>query len=253
MGNSQNTAADDKLNILRDTFRYFKKCGCNDLLEFFLCGEHRIIYKPLKYFAAYDNHLKKFRNTDAVILEIGVQHGGSAQMWKKYFGRDAKIIGVDIDERCRKFADDQISIEIGSQDDTDFWDYFKEKYPRIDVLLDDGGHTMQQQIITFRQMFPHIRDGGIYLCEDCATSYCERYGGGKHPDTFLEFTKRLIDELNAMSANNLLTPNEKLAVTYNSQNIGGIHFYPSMVVIDKHHVDMPYDLVDVAVGKGGLQ
>lgn len=43
---------------------------------------------------------------------------------------------------------------------------FKEKYPCVDILLDDGGHTMNQQITTFREMFPHIQDGGLYMCED---------------------------------------------------------------------------------------
>ena len=99
-------------------------------------------------------------------------------MWKDYFGKDAKIIGIDIDERCKAFEEDQISIEIGSQESVEFWNGFKKKYPRVDILLDDGGHTMQQQIVTFQQMFPHIKDGGIYMCEDCHTSYREEYGGG---------------------------------------------------------------------------
>lgn len=32
-------------------------------------------------------------------------------MWKYYFGKQAKIIGVDIDERCRQFTDEQITVE----------------------------------------------------------------------------------------------------------------------------------------------
>ena len=235
--------------MLRGAFRYFKKCDCNDLLEHFFCDEHRVIDKPIRYFAVYDKYLKKFRNTDAVILEIGVQNGGSTQMWKKYFGKDAKIIGVDIDERCKSVADEQITIEIGSQDDVDFWKYFQEKYPRVDVLLDDGGHTMLQQIITFQQMFPHLRDGGIYMCEDCGTSYWPSHGGGNHPNTFIGFAKRLIDEMNAFDIQRVT--NEKV-VTYNTLNIGEIHFFPGIVTIEKHHIDLPYDLMNIRYGRGGI-
>lgn len=235
--------------MIRAAYRYFKKCGYNDLLEYLLCEDHRVIDKPIKYFSIYDKYFKKFRNTDAVILEIGVQNGGSTQMWKKYFGKDAKIIGVDIDERCRSVADEQITIEIGSQDDVEFWKYFKEKYPRVDVLIDDGGHTMAQQIITFQQMFPHLRDEGIYLCEDVGTSYWSSYGGGNHPNTFIEFTKRLIDEINAFDIQRVTKEN---VVTYNTLNISEIHFSQAMVVIEKHSKDLPFDLMNIKYGRGGI-
>ncbi len=110
-------------------------------------------------------------------MEVGVQNGGSAQMWKKYFGKPAQIVGVDINPNCKQLEEEQIAIEISSQEDPKFWAAFKEKYPRVDILLDDGGHTMNQQIVTFREMFPHIKDGGLYMCEDCGTSYWEKYGG----------------------------------------------------------------------------
>ena len=236
--------------MLRGAFRYFKKCGCNDLLDYVFNAEHRIIDKPIHYFAVYDKYFKKFRNTDMVMLEIGVQNGGSTQMWKKYFGKDAKIIGVDIEERCKNFEDDQISIEIGSQDDPKFWEYFREKYPRIDVLLDDGGHTMKQQIVTFLEMFPHVSDDGIYMCEDCGTSYWPGFGGGKHPNTFMNFAKGLIDEMPAFDIQRV---NKEQKISYYTMNIKEIHFSPGIVTIEKHEADLPYDLMNVRYGRGGLK
>ena len=170
----------EKINALRALFALSQKYVNNDLFKFWLLEDHRHIQKSVHYFPIYEKWFKKFRGTDVVFVEVGVQHGGSIQMWKEYFGKKAKIVGVDIDERCKKFEDDQISIEIGSQEDVNFWNAFKKKYPRVDVLLDDGGHTMRQQIITFQQMFPHIRDNGIYMCEDCGTSYRRdgNWGGG---------------------------------------------------------------------------
>ena len=217
------------LETLRAVLNFSKENADNQLLDFWLFKEHRLIAKWLHYFPIYDEWFKKFRDKDFVFVEIGVQNGGSVQMWKDYFGKNVKIIGIDIDERCKQFEDDQVSIEIGSQEDVNFWNEFKQKYPRVDVLLDDGGHTMNQQIVTFQQMFPHIQEGGIYFCEDCHTSYWEEYNGGAEKQgTYIEFAKKLIDELNAFHTRGAVQPN------YNTINMGGgVHFYDSIVVIEK--------------------
>ena len=213
--------------LLKMLYLLSKKYADNDLFNFFVGKDHRLIHKWLHYFPIYEKWFKDFRGTDLVFVEIGVSQGGSMQMWKEYFGKNAKIVGVDIEERCKQFEDEQVSIEIGSQDDVEFWNDFKQKYPRVDILLDDGGHMMNQQIVTFIQMFPHIKDGGLYMCEDCHTSYWEKdYGGLENPNSYIEFTKSLIDVINAFYLENF-KPN------YFTMNMGGIHFYDSIVVVEK--------------------
>lgn len=215
--------AEDKIQrfkLLREAIRFGQQNGDNSLLDFWISKEHRNIDKWLHYFPIYDKWFKDFRGKDLVFVEIGVQNGGSVQMWKEYFGKNVKIIGVDIDERCKQFEEDQITIEIGSQEDVNFWNEFKKKYPRVDILLDDGGHTMNQQIVTFQQMFPHISEGGIYFCEDCHTSYYKGFNGGVGREgTYIEFAKKLIDELNAFHTSGELPPN------YNTINMGGGHSF----------------------------
>lgn len=213
---------------LKAAYRLF---GQGDLMKFWLFEKHRCIDKWAHYFSVYEKWFSPYRGKDIVFVEIGVQNGGSIQMWKNYFGKAAQIVGVDIDERCKAFEEQGIAIEIGSQDDKNFWTIFKKKYPRVDILLDDGGHTMNQQIVTFREMFPHIKDGGLYMCEDCHTSYWNNYGGGlKGGGTFIEFTKSLIDEINAFHTRGALQP------SYNTLNMGGIHFYDSIVVVEKKKI-----------------
>lgn len=227
----------------------YKLFGQGDLMKFYLFEEHRCISKWVHYFPIYEKWFNPYRGKDIVFVEVGVYQGGSMQMWKNYFGKDAKIIGVDVDERCKQFEEEQISIEIGSQSDRNFWAAFMEKYPRVDILLDDGGHMMNQQIVTFREMFPHIKDGGLYMCEDCHTSYWknveEWQGGGlKVSGTFIEFTKNLIDEINAPLSHNAVRP------TYYTSNIGGIHFYDSIVVVEKNkRTTLPFSL-DIGEYKG---
>jgi len=130
------------------------------------------------YFEIYDRHFSKYRGTDVHVVEFGVFHGGSLQMWKNYFGPQAKIYGIDINPHCKQLEEDRIEILIGDQEDRKFLQSVAEAIPRIDILIDDGGHTMKQQINTFEELFPRIEKNGVYLCEDLHTSYWREYGGG---------------------------------------------------------------------------
>ena len=38
--------------------------------------------------------------------------------------------------------------------------------PRVDILIDDGGHTDTMQILSLKAMWEHLSDGGVYLIED---------------------------------------------------------------------------------------
>ena len=87
---------------LKATYKLF---GQGDLMKFWLFEEHRHSRKSVHYFPVYEKWFSPYRGKDIVFVEVGVQHGGSVQMWKNYFGKDAKIIGVDIDPRCKQFED----------------------------------------------------------------------------------------------------------------------------------------------------
>lgn len=207
----------------------------NDLEAFFYCKEHRVLTKWLHYFEVYDRHFSKYRNQAPVVMEIGVFKGGSLQMWKDYFGEGARIIGVDIDETTKDFEEKQISIEIGSQEDRDFLKRLREKYPRVDILIDDGGHTMNQQITTFEEMFPHISYGGTYLCEDLHSSYMKRFGGGyRNPDSYIEYSKNFIDYIHAW-----LSEGEQLQPNQYSRTMHSLHYYDSALVIEKEKIGAP--------------
>jgi len=93
----------------------------NPLENYFYTNRKNIIHKWAHYFDIYHSHFKSFIDTKCVVLEIGVSMGGSLQMWKQYFGAEAKIYGVDIQPACKKFEEKNIEIFIGSQSDRDFF------------------------------------------------------------------------------------------------------------------------------------
>jgi len=211
----------------------------NDLEKYFGEKEHLPIHKCLNYFGVYDIFFSKYRGKPLVMVEIGISDGGSLQMWKEYFGPQSRIIGIDINPKCQALEEPGIEVFIGDQEDRSFWSKFKTDVPHIDILLDDGGHTANQQSITFQEMFVHITEDGVYMCEDLHTSYWSDFNGGYlREGTFIESSKKLIDSINAWhSESNSLQPD-----VY-TKSMKGIHFYDGIAVIEKSKREKPYDIL----------
>ncbi|KKU82103.1 MAG: hypothetical protein UY07_C0003G0004 [Parcubacteria group bacterium GW2011_GWA1_47_8] len=150
-----------------------------------------VTHKLSSYFAEYDFNFREYRDKPINLLEIGVQKGGSLYMWREYLPK-AKIIGADVDEKCKQFEGDGIKIYIGDQEDVDFLLDLEHKEGPFDIIIDDGGHTMGQQITTFKTLFPLLAEGGMYVIEDLHTSYWPAFGGGF---TAISFLKSMIDEI----------------------------------------------------------
>jgi len=208
----------------------------NPLETYFRANQGRLIHKWMHYFDIYDRHFSPYRKRPVTVLEFGVSHGGSLQMWKKYFGRKARIIGVDIDPRCKELTEPQVEVIIGDQEDRTFLRSLRDQIGPIDVVIEDGGHTMTQQINTFEEIWPGVRNGGVFLIEDLHTSYWDNYGGGvRRPGTFIEYAKNLVDQMNAWHSRD----KDLLAVDEYSKSIRGMHVYDSIVVFDKAKVKRP--------------
>jgi hypothetical protein len=197
----------------------------------------RLMNKWDHYIDIYDRHFSIYRNKEIVFVEIGVAHGGSLQMWRKYFGEKALLIGIDINPECKKFEEGNTKIFIGSQTDVDFLKELKSKIPPIDILIDDGGHTMKQQITTFKVLFDHVKPDGLYVCEDLHTSYWYEYGGGLYSrNTFIALSKKFIDDLHAWYLPGSAKKRYFNAIT---TSVRGLHFYDSMLIIEKEPIKKP--------------
>jgi hypothetical protein len=207
----------------------------NDLEKYFEANTGRLIHKWMHYFEIYDRHFARFRGTDVHIVEFGVSQGGSLDMWKAYFGPRCKIFGVDINPHCKALENEAVTIFIGDQENRSFLKSLAAKVPRIDILIDDGGHTMGQQIATFEELFDRIDPNGVYLCEDLHTSYWKKWGGGYgRRSTFIEYSKRFIDRIHAWHSQTPL-----LKIDAFTRSAHSLHYYDSILVIEKRPVPEP--------------
>jgi hypothetical protein len=180
------------------------------------------IWKWEHYFDIYHRHLAKFRGITPTVLEVGIYSGGSLSMWLDYFGSGTRIHGVDIEETCRTYERDEVTVHIGDQEDRRFWRHLKREVPAFDVVIDDGGHLPDQQRVTLEEVLPHLAPNGVYLCEDVL--------GIHHP--FAAFAAGLVSQLNEVK---MSAEHKGLDPTPFQQAVHSIHFYPFVVVIEKYH------------------
>ena len=200
----------------------------SELWNSFLTNDQRLTDKWKHYFPIYEDHFCRFQNRDVTVLEIGCYKGGSLQLWKRFFGPHARIVGIDIDPACASYSEDQIDIRIGDQSDNAFLARVIEEFGTPDIIIDDGSHIMSHIQSSFDYLYKIVPRNGIYLVEDLHTAYWAEYEGGlRRKSSFIEHCKGLIDELNADWAG------EELQATEFTRSTLSMHFYDSVVVFEK--------------------
>jgi len=189
------------------------------------------------YTQHYETHFQPFRQKPIKLLEIGVggyddslKGGKSLRMWKDYF-KKGHVYSLDIHDKSA-LEEPRIRIFKGSQTDEDVLKEILSEMGSPDLIIDDGSHVNHHVITTFKLLFPHLKEGGIYVVEDTQTSYWEEYGGdGKNlqnPSTMMNFFKSMIDGLNRAEFN---LPREELE--YFDHHIVSMHFYHNLIFIYK--------------------
>jgi len=158
-------------------------------------------YRSIKhssYFHVYDELLAEFYGSDVTFIEIGVLNGGSLYMWRELFGKNSRIIGLDLNPAAKKWEKDGFEIYIGDQDDPNFWKTTLSKIGSFDVLLDDGGHLYTQQITTVTSVLDAANEHAIIIVEDTHTSYMDGFGNKKW--SFMEYCFEIVNRINQRSS-----------------------------------------------------
>jgi Methyltransferase domain len=186
------------------------------------------------YASKYETHFAPRRLEPLTLLEIGVggyedpaRGGESLRMWKDYFP-SARIFGIDHHDKTA-MEQDRIRIFQGSQDDRAFLERVVAAAGPLDIVIDDGSHHNAHVAATFEVLFPHLREGGIYVVEDTQTSYWPSYGGSLDvdaPHTTMNFFKRIADGLNHAE---FIRPGYQPG--FLDLNVASVHFYHGLVFV----------------------
>jgi hypothetical protein len=203
------------------------------------------------YTPTYHQYFSALRNEPIVLLEIGFHTGSSARMWDNYFSHPAsRIYCMDIFAWCYEHMH-QLSTRcslsmVDQADESQLLQFAQTVCSSFDIIIDDGGHSMKQQIVSFKALFPYVKKGGLYIIEDLHTSYWSEYGSDgsmEHPNasaqSTIRFLQSLVDELNFAGARTSCADKQKLSAQTNDplsayqSDIESIHFYSSLCIIRK--------------------
>ena len=195
----------------------------NEILKKFKSSP-RFSIKWSNYFDIYRDLLSKFKKKKITLVEVGVGDGGSLYMWKSFLHKNSTIIGIDLNPEAKKLEKDGFKIIIGDQSKAIFWKNFYKKNGKIDVLIDDGGHTNMQQITTFVESLDFINDGGIIIIEDTHTSFMKKKGfNNPSKYSLVNFSSSIIENLHRRN------PNIKKKMNIFSKKIYSIEYFDSII------------------------
>lgn len=213
-----------------------EKTEMRDLKKIFWAHDNNTSDKWENYIDIYDKQFIEFvkKNEPINLLEIGVQNGGSLEIWEKFFPENSTFIGLDINPKCAKLdLGDNVRVFCCNAADDNALNKLLGNL-EFDIIIDDGSHTSSDIITTFKSCFSRVKPSGFYVIEDLHCSYDPNYEGGFHAkDSAQEFFKNLTDSLNYRYIHKEdieKLDNAELFHTYH-QRIESITFYDSIVVI----------------------
>jgi 23S rRNA U2552 (ribose-2'-O)-methylase RlmE/FtsJ len=215
----------------------------NDLYSFFVQRRNtRPMHRWHHYFEVYERLFAPLRNANATVLEIGVQGGGSLEMWRSYFGDGARIYGIDVDPGAKRNEDIATRVFIGDQADRNFLREVRRQIGRADIIIDDGGHLASQQITSFEELYSMLSETGFYVVEDTHTAvWGGRYNDRQDGQNILSFAINCCAKLMEWSGRpeyfqQLMTDQNVLLADKASEfcrTTKSISFYDSLVIFER--------------------
>lgn len=151
------------------------------------------------YLIEYERIFGEYKDYPINLLEIGVQNGGSLEIWSKYFANAKKLLGCDINPDCANllFEDSRIDVVVGDANSDVVQLKLLQHVEIFDLIIDDGSHCSSDIVRSFDKYFPYLADGGLFVVEDLHCSYWAEFEGGLYdPFSSIMFFKRLADIVN---------------------------------------------------------
>lgn len=122
------------------------------------------------YHRIYPWFFAHLRHKPVALLEIGIDEARSLRMWDAYFTRGLVLHGIDKDRKATPSPG--VTVHQVDQSDQQQLRSFRARVGvAFDIILDDGSHVPEHQILTLRELWPLVKPGGLYVIEDIETSY----------------------------------------------------------------------------------
>lgn len=194
------------------------------------------------YFEIYERFLGRLRGREVRFLEIGIADGGSSVLWRRWLGEGLELHCLDVNDRCAA----------GDPSPRTFTHHGDQADPAalaeaaagasgpFDVVVDDGGHAMRQQIASFEALYPALAPGGVYIVEDVHTSYWPSFGGdgARGERSFMDFARAKMDELHYFRSPPGARSKLGAGARAFAASTKAISVFESVVVFEKHGAEI---------------
>jgi hypothetical protein len=167
--------------------------------EVFRAHDGKVSDKWESYLSVYDSLLASLEIPLESVLELGVQNGGSLEVWAKVAPEAKVILGIDVNPLCGelKFEDSRIRVAVTDGSIASLLKTATDTEQPFSIIVDDASHLSRDIIENFVSLWPLVASGGKYIVEDLATSYWPNYDGGLYKvDSSMNFLKVLSDLAN---------------------------------------------------------
>ena len=137
------------------------------------------------YTRYYERIFKPLRTQAVRLVEIGVERGRSMKAWQQYFTNAEHVYGIgygnfqtEPSQACSSNTATKVKSRVpctiykGDQSDILFLNHFvAETGGQFDIIIDDGSHVPNHQLISFENLWPSVKPGGMYIVEDIETNW----------------------------------------------------------------------------------
>lgn len=132
------------------------------------------------YLKFYESFFSPHRHRALNLLELGINRGGSLQMWRDYFPY-GQIFGVDINAVAMPDAA-RIHVFQGDVCDAGVFQRIETEtgVGVFDIIIDDASHIGTSVRTSFEHLFAdRLTPGGLYVIEDWGTAYMKDWPDGR--------------------------------------------------------------------------
>jgi len=201
------------------------------------------------YFENYESVFENIKKPNLVVVEIGVLDGGSLKMWKSFFGKTSRIVGIEKNPKAKALRSLGFEIYIADQESISQLEEVFREIGSVDILIDDGGHTARGQIISSLIASKYMRDGGVIIVEDTHSSFAADFGM-PHKFSFANWVHQVSDLMDQSYLVNKGLQNVKFFKKYPADvleftsRVHQIRKYRSMTIFEIRHNSLPPKTVD---------
>src|SRR5574339_18444 len=134
------------------------------------------------YLPVYEKIFEQYRHTALNVLEIGIFKGDSLRMWAEYFTK-ANIYGIDCSltphdgmANLQPLMDEILHVNpyaplynthVHIFDAENVTEVSRRFFgTKFDVIIEDAGHEINQQLNLFKIWQPYLVKDGLYIIED---------------------------------------------------------------------------------------